>query len=213
MGQSADHCRRASLFPYLPQQRNGGDSRHKPLGLCWALKNGDRKAASWVVARVLRLAQSPPLNGIFAADSVLVPVPSHAPHRKGSVWSTRALTRWMVARGLGGSDKTVLKWWTVVTRSATAASDQRPTAVNHLQSTCLSSPLVPPHRIVLVDDAVTTGATILAGVSAISGAMADLRVCGLAFSRTVPSGGIGLPMEAIWETARLQPDGRTVRRA
>ncbi len=213
MGQLPDHCHCASLFPYLPQKRNGGDRGNKLRRLCWALKNGDRKAVSWVVDRVLQLAQSPPLNGIVTADSVLVPVPGHAPHRRGSVWPTWALTRWMVARGLAESDETMPKRWTVVTRSATAATDQRPMAINRLQSFRVDSPFAPPHQIVLLDDAVTTGATMLAGVSAISGAMADLRVCGFAFFRTVPSGDAGLPIEAILETVRLQSDGRTVRRA
>lgn len=211
MWQLADYCSCASLFPYLPQKRNGGDRGARLRRLCWALKNGDPKAVSWVVERVLRLAPSSPLNGVFAPDSVLVPVPCHAPHRTGSLWPTRALTQWMVPRGLGGSEETMLKRRTAVTQSAPAASDQRPMAVNHLQSFGVRLPLAPPHRIVLVDDVVTTGATMLAGVSAISGAMPNVRVRGFAFFRTVSSGNTGLPIEAILERIRLQPDGRTVR--
>ena len=108
----------------------------------------------------------PTLHGLFTPDTVLVPVPGCA--RSGDVPSAAGqLASALLAAGLAGRAWPGLERRFAVRKSATALSGERPTVREHYESFCVAScpasrAAVPPERIVLVDDVVTKGRTLLA---------------------------------------------------
>ena len=71
-----------------------------------------------------------------------------------------------------------------IERSSTVAPGKRPTAAIQLKSFPVLPPVIPPSRIVIVNDVVTTGATMLADVLAVFGAILGVATDGSAFVRT-----------------------------
>jgi hypothetical protein len=130
------------------------------------------------------------LSGLFARESVLVPVPGSGSATRG-VWAAHRLALALHGVGLGGS-----VWPGVVRRfpvrkSATALNADRPTVQQHYESFAVTTrPIVaglpfPPTRIVIVDDVITKGRTILAAAMRLQQAFPNSDVRAFALIRTM----------------------------
>ncbi len=103
-------------------------------------------------------------TGFFGSDVVLVPAPGHAPAPDPTQQSSAGeLVRAMAHEGLGTAATWLLRQKKVA-KSAWARPGERPTTRGHYDSVMvredpqLSWPGV--HRITIVDDVITTGATL-----------------------------------------------------
>lgn len=125
----------------------------------------------------------------FGSGVVLVPAPGHAPRAKrGAPRSTTVeLVRSMEAEGLGRR-KEWLHRMEKVPKSAWSRG-ARPTEERHHATIALSAPpllgLDPVDRITIVDDVVTTGATLHACVRRIAEAFPSAAVAAFAVVRTI----------------------------
>jgi hypothetical protein len=106
----------------------------------------------------------PQLAALFTTDTVLVPVPGSA--RSGAApWAAFRLAVALSEVGFG------LRIWTglhrrfAVTKSATAPSACRPTVYQHYDSFVAMPAPNPIRRIVLIDDVITKGRTLLAAAT------------------------------------------------
>ena len=150
------------------------------------LKAGD---ASFMLKYALRVRQqvtdSPPLAGFFGASDVLVPVPGCAPSMTGGLWTAKHLAVALVNEGLGGASWPGLRRVHAVRKSATAAPGDRPTVNLHYESFVIERPAAPPERIVLIDDVVTKGRTLLAAASRVHEAFPGAQIRAFALVRTM----------------------------
>ncbi len=129
---------------------------------------------------------SPPLAGFFGASDVLVPVPGCAPHVEGGLWPAGHLAIALVNAGLGGAAWTGLRRVRAVRRSATASPGDRPTVGLHYESFVIERrPAAPPDRIVLIDDVVTKGRTLLAAATRVHEAFPRAEIRAFALVRTM----------------------------
>lgn len=201
----------SSCLVYLPWVRGGGDRGKKSQDLCYAVKRGDEARIVKIAAHVGRNRKEEGIRDVLGEDAALIPMPKSAPLHQGALWPARMLAEALVAEGLGVSVLPLLERAVAVRKSATAAPGKRPGAVDHLNSFRVVPRVDQPSRIVIVDDVVTSAATMLAAISSIVDAIAGLQPEGFALFRTQSSG----ELEAIWSPARsqirLHQHGRTLR--
>ena len=123
------------------------------------------------------------LATLFAPDAVLVPVPGSA--RSGEApWAAFRLAVALSEVGFALRIWTALRRRYAVTKSATAPSAGRPTVHQHYESFAAEPPANPVHRIVLIDDVITKGRTMLAAAARLRSELPCADIRGFALIRT-----------------------------
>lgn len=143
--------------------------------------------------KLAEAADDSPLRDLLGADRTLVPAPRSAPPVKGALWPAMQLAEEMRDRGLGARVVPLLRRQVAVQKSAYAQSRERPTALQHLDSLGFESQdLFPPPggALVLVDDFITRGATLLACATMLKARFPGVDVYAFAFVRTMSAGDV-----------------------
>ncbi len=171
----------AACFVYSPAGRGAAGTQSRLL--CHMLKKADERFVLLYARRVVALAAThTALQDFFSADDVLVPVPGSSSNRRRSLRVTGQLAAALCGLGLGQSVLPCLSRQQAVARSARAG--RRPSVANHVASfRCTSAGL--PASIVLVDDVVTKGRTLLAAAVSLHAVSPATRVRGFALLRTM----------------------------
>jgi hypothetical protein len=174
----------ASCYVYSPGGAGAVCERSRLLRAL--LKAGD---AGFMLKYALRVHQqatdSPLLEGFFGTADVLVPVPGSARSVTGGSWVAKRLAAALVNEGLGGAAWPGLRRIRAVRKSATSAPGERPTVNLHYESFLVERTAIPPERIVLIDDVVTKGRTLLAAASRVHEAFPCAQIRAFALVRTM----------------------------
>ena len=179
----------ASCYVYSPTGAGAVCERSRMLRAL--LKSGDAGFMRKYALRVRQQARdSPLLAGFFDAADVLVPVPGSAPCPSGRLCAAEHLSIALVNAGLGGVAWPGLHRVRPVRKSATAAPGDRPTVSLHYESFIVDRPSISPERIVLIDDVVTKGRTLLAAASRVQEAFPCAQIRAFALVRTMGFSGI-----------------------
>jgi hypothetical protein len=126
----------------------------------------------------------PQLAGLFAPGAVLVPVPGSAPGNDAP-WVASQLAMALRDVGLAGTVWLGLRRQFAVRKSATALSGERPTVHEHYESfSVIPAPAV-IRRIVLIDDVITKGRTLLAAAARLQGQFPHADIRAFALIRTL----------------------------
>lgn len=174
----------ASCYVYSPTGTGVVCERSRLLRAL--LKAGDASFMLKYASRVRQQAEnSPHLTGFFRADDVLVPVPGSTPHIAGRLWAAEHLAAALLEAGLGGAAWCGLHRIRAVRKSATAGPGSRPTVSVHYESFVLEDPPKALERIVLIDDVVTKGRTLLAAASRVQETLPGSKIRAFALLRTM----------------------------
>ncbi len=200
----------ASCYAYSPRGITEPSLQSKQL--CYRIKAGDAEALGLAAERVRAFHESGAFPGFFGADVTLVAVPGRAPLAPGAVSRTQRICDALFACGLAKDVVVLLERTEPVLKSAYAAPVERPLAEQHFATIAVTPVLLAPIRVLLVDDVVTRGATLLGAASRIKDAFPDCEVRGFALVRTESFDEVTEvrdPRVGIIEVART---GKTVRR-
>jgi len=124
------------------------------------------------------------LASLFGKRVVLVPVPGSVPSAAG-VWAAERLALALRDIGLGYSVWPGVQRRFAVRKSATSLNADRPSVQQHYDSFLVSTPPTSPERIVLVDDVITKGRTILAAAVRLHEALPNADIRAFALVRTM----------------------------
>lgn len=174
-----------SCYAYSPHGRGSVAERSRVLRTL--LKSRDPVFIYQYAASVAELVRErKALQGFFDPAAVLIPVPRCTPRVARGKWIAEHLANGLFAAGLGDSVWTGLRRGIPVRKSATALGGERPTVATHFESFAMqSSPAQSPVSILLVDDVVTKGRTLLAAATRVREAFPDTPIRAFALLRTL----------------------------
>jgi hypothetical protein len=174
----------ASCYVYSPSGSSVACRRSRLLRAL--LKASDARFICKYADRVREeSAGASPLAGFFDPSSVLVPIPGSAPRAVGALSVADHLATALLGMGLGQEIWPGLRRVRAVRKSATAPPGSRPTVGNHFDSFAIEPCGAFPHQVMLVDDIVTKGRTLLAAAARLQEACPTLRIRAFALVRTM----------------------------
>jgi hypothetical protein len=129
------------------------------------------------------------LEPFFGNDVILVPAPKSSVLIKGGLWPTKKLADRIIAEGLAGHVLPCLERAQAVPKAAYARPGERPTASRHHETIRVNGQLVEPRaRLLLVDDVITKGSTLLACATLLHEAFPEAEIRAFALARTLSYG-------------------------
>ena len=154
-----------SLLTYSP--RGTPDSEQRSRTWMQQLKNDlsssnppilmSRRISNIIKERMAIL----PFAHFLKIHPILVPIPNSTLMQPGTLWVPQRLSNAFVQNGLGIAVEECLKRVLPLHKSATSSAGNRPKADQHSTSLGVQKILSEPKEILLVDDVVTRGATML----------------------------------------------------
>ena len=173
-----------SCYVYSPTGQCAVSRRSRLLRAL--LKAGDAEFLGHYAARVKQEVCAHHLfAGYFQATTVLIPVPGSMPQPPGVASVAEQLAAALVEAGLGGVVWSGLKRVRPVRKSATGPGGARPTVAKHYDSFTVEPRESLPERILLVDDVVTKGRTLIAAATRVHEAFPQAPICAFALLRTM----------------------------
>jgi predicted amidophosphoribosyltransferase len=171
-----------SCYVYSPQAVGAVGEAARLL--CARVKASDPVWLPRYVGRVSReTCRDRELAALFSRGAVLVPVPGSAMTTDVS-WAAERLARSLQAVGLGEEVWQALRRQIAVRKSATAAVGARPSVREHYESLAVVRSFAAA-KIVLVDDVITKGRTLLAAAARLQGECPNADVRAFALIRTL----------------------------
>lgn len=137
-----------------------------------------------VAAAVAKLDAS--ARSVFDGDPLLVPVPRSGLTKAHTVWPSRRIAEELAAQGLGVDVAPVISRVVAVAKSA--GNRDRPPLADHLASLAIQKSFRPPSQLLLVDDVVTTGTTLMACMLGLAEAFPGVPIGAFALARVLSQG-------------------------
>ncbi len=152
-----------------------------------------RSGRSWADLLIAQFARQAPamLRQLFASPVTLVPVPACGARdvESSGVWPALELCQELSRRGFGDDVQAVLERVEAVANSAWAPR-RRPSVEDHFQSLGVTSLVKEPRRLLLVDDVVTRGATLMAAARRLAVAYPATQMEAFALARVQGAGDV-----------------------
>lgn len=189
--------------------RGQGDVSRKSNAACKKIKRGDSAYIARVAERVREnIAMGGVLSPCFAGRPFLVPAPRSAPLVKGGLWPAAEICRALVSAGIGAEVLPCLERWKRVTKAATAPAQERPTPELHYETVRVGGRVLASHpdALVLVDDVVTRGATLVGLIPHLEEAFPGVDIRCFAVCRTVSEGDIAEILDPVEGRIHGGPD-------
>ncbi len=129
--------------------------------------------------------QNMPFAHFFDVNPILVPIPRSSLIKLGTLWVPQRLASALTKKGLGRSVEECLQRTSAVRKAATSIASDRPRVSDHYQSMIVQKVFPEPEEILLIDDVITRGATILGAANRLADAFPKARIRAFAAMRTM----------------------------
>ncbi len=141
--------------------------------------------SDWISRTMERRRSELPFSSLFPASSVLVPLPRSSLLQPDSLWVPERIATALVRRRFGSRVLPCLTRTKAVRKSATSQADQRPSPTEHFESLTVQGNLGSTEDIVIVDDIITRGHTMIGAANRLLEAFPSARIQAFAAMRTV----------------------------
>ena len=141
--------------------------------------------SDWISSTMERRRSELPFDSFFLTNSVLVPLPRSSLLQPDSLWVPERIANALVKRRFGARVMPCLIRSRAVRKSATSQADQRPTPTEHFESFAVQGNLRSTEDIVLIDDIVTRGHTMIGAANRLLEAFPSSRIHAFAAMRAI----------------------------
>lgn len=174
----------SALLQYAPQGQSEASQASREA-VVW-IKRDTPAYVERIGVRCAECAAEGRFADLFGPDVVLVPIPRSEPLRSGTLWPALRIAEELLRRGLGAEVRPMLVRREATVKSALQRSaGSRPGPLDHVRTIAVNSLPLGIRRVVLVDDVVTRGATLLGCASVLAQASPSLEVRCFAAVRTM----------------------------
>ena len=125
-----------------------------------------------------------PFKDYFSQNTILIPVPKSSLLKKDMLWVPQRITSALANIDLGRNEECLYRD-IPLPKSSTSLASNRPKAFQHYDSMKVRKLLFDPKEILLVDDVITRGATVLGAVNKIADAFPNARIRAFVVMRTI----------------------------
>lgn len=126
-----------------------------------------------------------PFSDYFRKDVVLVPVPRSSLTRSEGLWVPERIAKAILLNNLTRNIEKCLIRTAPVRKSAWSPPSERPSPLAHYESLAVQTRLQELKEVVLVDDVVTRGSTLLGAANRLLDAFPEARIRAFAAMRTI----------------------------
>lgn len=186
-----------SLLSYTPRGDSPEEKYSRDVMAClkkdgFVRKNGSVQGrtiliSEWVAHTIQQNRTELPFAAFFQPTTVLVPTPKSSLMKPHTLWVPDRLAAALVGRGLGKEVARCLKRSQSVPKAAFSAAEDRPLPDRHYKSMKVQGRLFEPDEILLVDDVITRGATLLGAANRLIDVFPKAHIRAFAAMRTISS--------------------------
>jgi predicted amidophosphoribosyltransferase len=204
-----------SFLAYCPDKNTQSEKIKESKNIMLFLKKDqiieDHPMSEIIAERVKNNLSTLPFKEFFGKDVALIPVPKSSLMKTDSLWVSDRLASALANKGLG-IHFPCLERIRPVPKSAYSKSENRPKATDHFNSIRCITQLQHPSEMLLIDDVITRGATMLGCASVLKQRFPNTVIRGFAAIRTIsnPSGFTSLQTPCIGKITLKAQD--TIRR-
>jgi len=126
-----------------------------------------------------------PFASFFEPKTILVPTPKSSLTKPDTLWVPKRIADAILSKNLGSAVSPCLTRAVAVRKAAFCASQDRPTAAEHYDSMRVQGGLAEPKEILLIDDIVTRGATLIGAANRLADAFPNAHIHAFAAMRTI----------------------------
>ena len=171
-----------SLLIYPPRGNVASDKAREFIR--YRIKQAKHRAIDQPIERLAGILPGSVLEELLDGSRTPVPITGHAPLRKDALWVPHVICRTMVAAGLGTVVVPCLKRRRMVVQQSTrSAADEWLSPSEHADSMAVEGVFELGAKILLVDDVVTRGSTLIAAASLILHDVPNVDVKAFAVAR------------------------------
>ena len=176
-----------SLLTYTP--RGNGSDHNESRTVMRNLKNDVvLKSGNLMSEKIAQIIKENlgdyPFSDYFNENTTLIPIPKSSLPQKDDLWVPQRVTTALAKIGLGKSEECLFRE-TPLPRSSKVSAPNRPKTSQHYDSMKVKELLFKPKEIILVDDVITRGATVLGAVNRLAEIFPDIRIRVFAVMRTI----------------------------
>lgn len=178
-----------SLLAYSPREASTAIVHSKNVMI--ALKqdsfvsNPPVLMSQWVAQTVQRKKPSLSFASFFKANTTLVPAPKSSLMQPNTLWVPLRIANALAEIGLGKNVLPCLVRDKPVAKFASSVPNKRPTVTEHYESMSVQGSLSKPEDILLIDDVITRGATLLGAANRLADAFPQAEIRAFAAMRTI----------------------------
>jgi adenine/guanine phosphoribosyltransferase-like PRPP-binding protein len=179
-----------ALFAYSPYGQSREEERSKDYKTAvkgdqfYPISGTQVQMSNHIAQTISESRRTLPLGRLFDDNPVLVPVRSTSMMKAASLWAPLRIATAMQAIGLGREVSTCLERVYAIQKSATSGGN-RASVQEQFDSLRVQKQIADPTSIVLVDDIVTTGKTLVGSAKRLAEAYPGARISAFAAMRTV----------------------------
>lgn len=185
-----DQIEFGSILAYCPRGDSPREARSRQIMLM--LKNDQfvrsskfpdtptLMMSSWIARTVREEMDKLPFGHFFQSNTVLIPTPKTSLMRPDTLWVPDRIANALKDEGIG--------IWVIrikaMRKAALSQAKDRPTALDQYNSMVVDTAIARPEEILLVDDIVTRGATLLGAANRLADAYPGIRIRAFVAMRT-----------------------------